>query len=231
MNSLPAIPTNHTTDYLAPFSLWLCVRHHDRDDGKPLVELAWPDHDPESGPLMFVSRLHAHLYAALRNREYGGGGSDSRAGEWQCMPLQSFGLREYIRTMGGSINCELTYGFMADETGALVVADGAPRARYLELSFDVGDEIDDPMFGFNQWAFEFMREEWASIGAPTLLGTFDRIDAMGDAALAELLDTALSQTTLTRYAPEVEHWAVYDPRAGCWIGAAADVQLQMTTLH
>jgi len=221
------------TDYLSPFTLWLCVRGPQRADGTSSVELAWPDDDPEGGPLMFVSRLHAELYATLRNREHDR--EDSEDGEaadiWQCVPLQSFPLREYIRTLGGTINCELAYGFMSDETGALVIADGAPRARFLELSFDVGDEIDDPMFGFNLWAFEFMRDEWASIGAAQVFKTFDRIDEMAHAPFARVLDAALARTTITHDEPEVDHWSVYDPSAGRWIGALANVRLDSLTLH
>ena len=120
---------------------------------------------------------------------------------------------------------------MIAQPNSLLVADGAPRVRFLELSFEVDDDIDDPLFGFNQWAFEFMREEWSGIGASSLQATFDWIDESADGALAHLVDTALSRATLTRHGSDSEHWSVYEPCAGRWIGAQADVRLNLLTLH
>ncbi|HEY1609059.1 MAG TPA: hypothetical protein VGG24_07315 [Paraburkholderia sp.] len=218
---------NQTTDYLAQFSLWVCVRRHYCRDGTLFVEPAWTGRGAHMGPVIFVSRLHAHLYAALRNRHPARGDTN----HWQCVPLQAFGLREHIREQGGRLNCEMAFGFVADEAGALVIADGALQARVVELSFDVDDGIGDSTFSFNQWAFEYMHVEWLGIGASSLHVTFDRIDAMGDAALARMLDIALSRTRLTSDAPDVEHWAVYDPRASRWITAQVCAPMHALTLH
>ena len=213
------MPMEPLTDYLAPFSLWLCVRRHYRDDGALSVEPAPVSNALNTGPLMFVSRLHAHLYAALCNREQDCDG----AHPWECMPLHAFGLREYGRTVGGRLDCELAYGFATDETGALAIAHGAPRVRVAELSFEIGDDMEEPTFSFNQHAFEFMQTEWTGIGAPALLATFDRVDALSDVALARTLDAALLQARVTHTEPEVEsgidYWAVYDPGAARWVGA------------
>lgn len=225
MNPLTAMPMTDSTDYLAPFSLWVCARRHPRGAGMPFVEPARAGANP--GPLIFVSRLHAHVYAAFSNREP----DRDDLNPWGCLPLQAFGLREYGRALGGKLDCELAYGFVADETGALVVADGAPRVRFVELSFEMSDELGEPTFSFNQYAFEFMRMEWIDIGAPSLLTTFDRIDAMRDAAFAQTLDAALSRATLTRHGSDIEHWAVYDPDAGRWIAAPASVPMHVLTLH
>jgi len=220
--------TASTTDYFSPFSLWVCVRRQAGAAGAagaPAVEPARAaDGGLGAGPLVFVSRLHAHLYAGLRNREAGGNA-------WQCVPLQAFGLREYMRSLGGRVDCELAYGFMADEAGALVIADGAPAVRFIELTFEAGDDIDDPTFSFNQWAFEFIHAEWLRIGAWSFHVSFEAIDEMGEPMLARLGEAVLVQTPLTRVVPQREHWAVYDPRVGRWIGAAASVPVHALTLH
>lgn len=221
------MPMNQTTDYLAPFSLWLCVRRHYCSDGSLFVEPAWTGTGAHTGPLIFVSRLHAHVYTALRNCYH----SHDDSNNWQCVPLHAFGLREHIREQGGRLNCELAFGFVTDESGALVIADGEPRVRFVELSFDVGDEIGDSTFSFNQWAFEYMHIEWLGIGVSSLHMTFDRIDAMSDAAFARVLNGALSKATLTRDASNVEHWTVYDPNAGNWISAPVCAPLHALTLH
>jgi len=214
-----------TTDYFSPFSLWVCVRRQAEGARAPAGEPARAASGAlGAGPLVFVSRLHAQLYAGLRNREGG-------AHLWQCVPLQAFGLRDYMRTLGGRVDCELAYGFMADEAGALVIADGAPAVRFLELTFEAGDDIDDPTFSFNQWAFEFIHAEWLRIGAWSFHVSFGPIDEMGDAALARLGDAVLVHTPLTRVLPDVDHWAVYDPRVGRWIAAAASVPVHALTLH
>ncbi|HTH62148.1 MAG TPA: hypothetical protein VL689_18600 [Paraburkholderia sp.] len=217
----------HTTDYLAPFSLWLCVRRHYCADGTLFVEPAWTGHGAHTGPVIFASRLHAHIYTALRNRHHLRGDSNN----WQCVPLQAFGLREHIRELGGRVNCEMAFGFVADEAGALVLAEGAPQMRYVELSFDVDEEVGDSTFSFNQWAFEYMYIEWIGIGASSLHGTFDRVDAMGDAAFARLLDTALAKTSVTRDASDAAHWAVFDPNLYRWVGAPVCPPLHALTLH
>jgi len=216
-----------TTDYLAPFSLWVCVRRHYCGDGSLFVEPAWTGSGAHTGPILFVSRLHAHLYTALRNRHHGRDDSN----HWQCVPLHAFGLREHIREQGGSLNCEIAFGFVADETGALVIADGEPQVRFVELSFTVADDIGDSTFSFDPWAFEYMHVEWLAIGASTLHPTFDWIDAMSDAAFARVLDAALSKATLTRDTPDTEHWAVYDPKPGRWIDAPVCAPLHALTLH
>lgn len=218
---------SHITDYLATFSLWVCVRRHDCSDGTLFVEPAWTGSGAHTGPVIFVSRLHAHIYTALRNRHHVRGDSNN----WQCVPLQAFGLREHIRETGGRLNCEMAFGFVADETGALVLVDGMPQVRFVELPFDVPDGIGESTFSFSQWAFDYMQVEWLGIGAASLHWTFDRIDAMGDVAFADALGTALSNTTLARGAADAEHWAVYDPQAGRWTGSRVCAPLHALTLH
>lgn len=221
------IQINQTTNYLAPFSLWLCARRHYCRDGSLFVEPAWTGSGAHTGPVIFVSRLHAHLYTALRNRHHGRGDSNN----WQCVPLHAFGLREHIREEGGSLNCEMAFGFVADEAGALVLTDGVPQVRVVELSFVVDEQTADATFSFNQWAFDYMQVEWLGVGASTLHTTFDLIDGLGDAAFAGVLDAALSKTTLARHTGNLAHWAVYDPKVSRWIGAPVCTPLHALTLH
>jgi hypothetical protein len=218
---------NQTTDYLAPYSLWLCVRRHYCSDGSLFVEPAWTGCGAHIGPVIFVSRLHAHLYTALRNRHHGRGDSNN----WQCVPLHAFGLHEHILEQGGTMNCEMAFGFVTDETGALVLADGAPQMRFVELSFTLDDATAEAStFSFNQWAFDYMQVEWLAMGASTLPLSFDLIDGLSNAAFARVLDAALSKTRLVRE-HGFAHWAVYDPQVGGWLGAPVCAPLNALTLH
>ena len=56
-----------STDYIAPFALWIVVRRIQRRDGSCGVEPAWVGRGKHGGLAIFVSRLHAYVYAALRN--------------------------------------------------------------------------------------------------------------------------------------------------------------------
>lgn len=216
-----------TTTYLAPFSLWLCVRRHYCRDGTLFVEPAWIGSGEHMGPALFVSRLHAHIYAALRNRYH----PDDDDSNWLCTPLHAFGLREHIRDMGGTVNCEMVFGFATDADGALILVDGTPCMRFHELGFELGEHVTETSFSFDQWVFEFMRAEWASIGAWSYEATFDRIDGLDDIALARMLDAALAKTAWKHGMDDSSHWAVYDPGAGRWIGAPICAPVRLLTLH
>ena len=221
---------NQTTDYLAAFSLWLCVRRHYCGDGSLFVEPAWTGTGAHTGPVMFVSRLHAQIYTALRNRHYGRGDTSN----WQCVPLHAFPLRGHIREQGGRLDCQLAFGFVADEAGALMIEDGVAQVRVVELSFEADDTIENSTFSFSQWAFEYMQVEWLGIGAAALHVSFDWIDAMGEAAFARVLDGALSKATLTREIrdpADARYWTVYDPQASRWISAPVCTPLHALTLH
>ena len=52
---------NQTTDYLAPFSLWLCVRRHYCSDGSLFVEPAWTGAGAQTGLLMLIAGPSIHM--------------------------------------------------------------------------------------------------------------------------------------------------------------------------
>jgi hypothetical protein len=222
-----------TTDYIAPLALWLVVRRHFRGDGSRWVEPAWVGNGVHSGPAVFVSRLHAHLYAALRNLYH----EDDDTDNWQCIPLQSFDLLGRVRESNGVLNCEMTFGFACDARGALIIANGAPRLHYVELTVDLAGclkEPDQPVFNFSQWAFDFMREQWEEIGARRYEASIERVEVMDDATFARTLDTALRAAALTRNEDGRERWTVYEAGVRRWIASPSlpHAELQTTlTLH
>lgn len=205
-----------TTDYIFPLPLWLAVRRHDRPDGTCLVEPAWVGSGEHSGLAVFVSRLHAQLYATLRNAFR----APDDFGNWQCMPLRAFELSGHIRDTNGTLNCEMAFGFACDSDGALIVANGAPRLRYAELTFDLPEDSGAVIFNFSQRAFDAMRDQWASIGAHEYERSIDRTEVMDNATFLKVLDVALWSVVLTSDQPEGDHWTVYDADAGRWVSSA-----------
>lgn len=216
-----------STDYISPLSLWVVVRRHYCRDGTRFVEPAWVGSGEHTGPAVFVSRLHAHIYAALRNRYH----TRDDTNNWQCIPLSAFDLRGHVRDLGGELNCEMTFGFATDAAGALILVSGAPRLRFVELSFGIDAAFDDVTFNFNQWVFDFMRAEWTSIGAPAFEASLDCVESMDDITFARTLDAALASATLCHVEPYREYWTAYDASTASWIDATVCMHACPPTLH
>jgi hypothetical protein len=228
------------TDYTAPLTLWVVLRRHHRPDGSGLFEPAWVGTGKHSGVALFVSRMHAQIYATLRNAYGYDGGPNS----WQCMPLQLFDLYALVRELNGTVDCAVAFGLACDDEGALIITGGAPCLRYFELTFDLPDRCAagrevEASFGFGEWVFEDMRAQWAQIGAHTYEQSIRRMEAMDNVTFLRTLDTALqtakpNMATLKRHQAGDGNWMVYDTEAMRWIVAqtTADAWLQAApTLH
>ncbi|WP_233866258.1 hypothetical protein [Paraburkholderia adhaesiva] len=218
------------TDYIAPFALWIVVRRVHRRDGSYFAEPACAGWGGNGGLAVFVSRLHACVYATLRNVHRAQDDTD----DWRCIPLQAFDLHSDIRDVNGELNCAMTFAFACDSTGALTVANGAPGLCYIEATFDLPDLGPEPVFNFSQWAFDIMRELWERVGAHGYPESIDRTAVMDDMTFACALSVALEVASLTRAEPDGDHWTVYDAETVRWIStpARSSGALQtMRTIH
>ena len=205
---------SNKTEYIAPFTLWLVVRKRFRSDGL-FVEPAWVGDAECSGPVVFASRIHAHVYATLRNTYH----QKDDSNNWNAIPLHEFDLLDHVRALDGRVNCQMAFGFCTDATGALIVAKGAPRLRYANMPFEIPNDMDAVTFNFNQWVFDFMREEWASNGASSIEHTFDQIDGLDAAAFSRVAAVAVANARITRDGTNQERWTAYHPGLEQWVSA------------
>jgi hypothetical protein len=205
------------TDYTAPLALWVVACLHSCGDGSIAIEPVWVGSGEQGGLAIFVSRLHASVYAALRNASE----VDDHRTNWLCIPLQVFDLHAYALETGGTLDCAVTFGFACDDEGALIVEDGAPRVRYFNAGFKLPDRAEDVTFSFDQWVFDAMRMQWEEIGAHAFEESIACTEAMDDSAFARALHSALRAATLTRDECESNGWTVYEARTARWIAAPA----------
>lgn len=218
------------TDYIAPFALWIVVRRVRQRDGSTRMEPAWVGRGKHGGLAIFVSRLHAYVYATLRNIHC----ANDDADDWRCIPLQTFDLQEHLHDAHGVLNCAMTFAFACDSTGALIISNGAPSLCFVEVTFDLPTLDADMVFNFSQGAFDVMRELWARAGAYGYPESIDRTAVMDDLMFAYALGVALDGASLTRAEPDGDHWTVYDAETVRWIStpARSSVALQtMLTIH
>jgi hypothetical protein len=128
-------------------------------------------------------------------------------------------LHAYAREQNGSVNCAMSFGFICDAAGALLMSRGAPCPTYFELTFDPPEDIDDVVFHFSQMTFEAMCAHWKAIGAHAQPQSVNRAEVMSDGAFAWLLDIALSVATETDTEAGADHWAVFEPLSMRWLRA------------
>jgi len=219
-----------STDYIAPFALWIVVRRIQRRDGSCGVEPAWVGRGKHGGLAIFVSRLHAYVYAALRNIHR----AHDDADDWRCIPLHAFDLQGHGLDTHGPLNCAMTFAFACDSTGALIITKGAPCLCFVEVTFDLPNLDADMVFNFSQGVFEVMREQWARVGAYGYPESIDRTAAMDDLTFAYALGVALDVASLTRTEPDGDHWTVYDAETVRWISTPARSSVAprtMLTIH
>ena len=90
------------TEYLADFELTTLVRGVDVTCGAKGLEPLWFQGSDEKGLAVFVSALDAELY-----RQFA---ISSGSSGWTRVPLAKFGLFEHVKTAGGRLACQLTFG-------------------------------------------------------------------------------------------------------------------------
>jgi hypothetical protein len=207
------------TQYIAPLSLWVVVRRRVLKSG-PFIEPAWTGSAQEgiSGPVVFVSRLLAHMYAYLRNEYH----SDDDSAHWKAIPLQDFDLLDHANGIDGPLVCMMAYGF-AMETITDVICVHAPRIRYIPIPFNIPENSGGVTFSFNQWAFDFMRDEWQALGLKGYERELEAVDELDEAAFDRLFQTAVARLGVCR-APtdKAGPWAVFSTQDDTWIAGYAD---------
>jgi hypothetical protein len=162
------------TDYIAPVSLWLVVRKRFFANRGVFIEPAWTGTTAQSGPVIFVFRMLAEIYASLRNKHHAADDSDG----WKVIPLSGFDLLAHAHGITGPLNCMMAFGFSMSDSESVIVAIGAPRVRYVPLSFTVSKDTQATTFHFSQWAFDFFHEEWATLGLTDFENDLETADNM-----------------------------------------------------
>jgi len=202
------------TEYIAPLSLWLVVRKRFYKSGV-FVEPAWTgSHEPNvQGPVLFVSRVHAEVYAYMRNKYH----SKDDSGNWKVISLQDFDLVEHAHGIKGKLNCQLAFGFTMADQGSILVATGAPRVRYVPLPFDIPKEERQVTFSFNQWAFDFMNEEWSSIGGSGFEKSLAHVDSLSEDEASKVFKVAIAKLNVSREEPTDSLWGIYDSVKEMWV--------------
>ncbi|MBB2928774.1 hypothetical protein [Paraburkholderia silvatlantica] len=204
------------TQYIAPMSLWLVVRKRYNERGL-FIEPAWVGvgdgkHD---GPAIFTSRILAGIYAHMRNKYYASDDSNN----WGIISLQKFDLLQHVRACNGKLFCMMTFGFSFEDAHSIIVKTGAPRIRYVPLPFEPPADTDEITFLFNQWAFDFIRNELRSIGLPKYEEELEAIDELSDDEFEATLKLAISRVNVCREPTERDKslWGVYSPSHEAWI--------------
>jgi hypothetical protein len=202
------------TQYIAPVSLWLVVRKRFTSTGL-FVEPAWVGDGTQNGPAIFTSHILAVVYAHMRNKYHGNDDSNN----WQVMPLQEFDLLAHVRECDGTLWCMMTFGAVLEDENSLIVKTGAPRIRYVPLKFAPPTGAEEITLSFNQWVFDFIRDEFRSIGLPDYEKQLEVVDEMDDATLALTCKYAIERINVCRNPSEREEnlWGVYSPDAGMWV--------------
>ncbi|VVD31773.1 hypothetical protein [Paraburkholderia dioscoreae] len=204
------------TQYIAPVSLWLVVRKRFTGTGL-FIEPAWVGDGTQNGPVIFTSHILAAVYAHMRNKYHSNDDSDN----WRVMSLQAFDLLEHVRDCGGKLWCMMAFAAVLEDASSLIVKTGAPRIRYVPLGFESPKDTEIVTFSFDQWVFDYMRDEFRSIGLPDYEMQLEVVDEMDDATLALTLKYATERINVCREPSErkASLWGVYDPDAGVWVSA------------
>jgi len=214
-------------DYIAPVSLWLVVCEYDLPEGH-VVEAASVgcnfhdsrlEHHCESGPILFTSRIHAGVYAHVANSQ-GAQNNMHTKGDWRVIPLLDFNLRELVRVKGGTVRCMLSFAMTMSESGALIVANGAPRVLCAVHSFSIADNVtDNIVFSFEK-PLKTVLNEWAAMGLSAFEDELGEFDGRDPAAIAQAVERAITQAPITAPGFDSGACGVYSPVRGRWFVAA-----------
>lgn len=202
------------TEYIAPLSLWLVVRKRFYKSGV-FIEPAWTgSREPDvQGPVLFVSRVHAEVYAYMRNQYH----SKDDSGNWKVISLQDFDLLGHAHGLDGKLYCQMAFGFSMADENSMLVATGAPRVRYVPLPFEIPKEQGKVTFSFNQWVFDFMNEEWASIDSKEFEKALGLVDEMNDADASRVAKEAIARIEVSRTERQPGLWGIYDSARESWV--------------
>jgi hypothetical protein len=225
----------HKTDYLAPVSLWLVIRDHPGN----VIEAAATgcgshDHgqgvDCGSGPILFTSRIHAEVYAHVRNTYHLEGDTDG----WRVVSLLDYNLREHVRVRGGTLRCMIAFGFSTNESGALLVKFGSLSVLNTMETFSIdNEETGKIVFSFVK-PLEPVLAEWAAMGLHAFNDELRELDSRDEAGIAQAVTHAIAQTGIEHAGFASRSWGVYCPVRARWFvaeGFKVFASEQPQTLH
>ncbi len=181
-----------------------------------------------TGPIIFASRVLAHSYARLRNKYHRPDDSNN----WKAIPLQEFDLLAHAHGVDGPLHCMLTLGLSMATPTAVVCKGGAPRIRCVPLSYDIPKGLGDITFSFNQWVFDFMREEWASLGLHNYEKELEATDELSDTDFERLMQAAIARLDVCQEPlSSAGLWAVFSTHQEVWVSANEDPDIQRPKQH
>jgi hypothetical protein len=199
------------TKYISDFELTTLIRPSPQGQGDERWEPLWMKGRDDSGLALFVSALDAEIY---RQAEIAAGGDSN----WRRVALAHLDLLDQLVAQGGTLVCQMIFGFSAASPGNLATRSGSPRTRLVPMSFDVA--INPPSsatFSFDGWVFNYIREQWAMVGATQHADRIGSINRAGDAYLANTAHKALNCITRVDAPGRPHTWCVYSPDAGTWL--------------
>lgn len=210
--------------YISDFELTTLIRPSPQGDGAERWEPLWMKGRDDSGLAIFVSALDAEIY---RQAEIAGGGGSN----WQRVPLAHVDLLGQVAGQGGTLVCQMIFGFSAASHGNLATRCGSPRTRLVPIAFDVAINPESAAtFNFEGWVFDYIREQWAIVGARQHAERIESINRASDAYLVETADSALNCVTRVEAPGRPQAWCVYSPDSGSWL-FGTDQAAQPRSLH
>jgi hypothetical protein len=199
------------TRYIADFELTTLIRPSPRGQGDERWEPLWMKGREDSGLAIFVSALDAEIY---RQAEIAAGGDRN----WRRIPLAHVDLLDQVAAQGGTLVCQMIFGFSAASPGNLATRAGSPRTRLVPMAFDVAiNQPSSATFNFEGWVFDYMREQWAIVGAKQHAERIESINRESDNYLVNTADNALNCITRVDAPGRPHAWCVYSPDAGIWL--------------
>jgi hypothetical protein len=206
----------HTTDYLAPVSMWVVIRKHAPNEVEAAVtgcdgdhEEANNPHECTAGPVIFPSRIHAELYAHFRNAH------EARGDQWHPVGLEDYDLRAHIGMRGGRMPCMFAIGFSMSKTGALLMPHGVPSVLCTARWYTVEPDAGNIVFSFRKIMAPIL-EEWASIGLRSLEDDLHDLDSRDPDGIARAVSRAVAKTSVESSPVDHVHWGVYCPVREQW---------------
>ncbi len=216
------------THYIAPLSLWIVVRQRFLETGQ-FIEPAWVSSSENdlSGPVIFVSRVLAETYVHLRNAHY----DSDDSGNWKVIALQDFNLLAHAHDLDGPLHCMITFGFSMEDAESVICV-SAPRLRYVPLSFSIPRESEAITFSFNQWVFDFIKDEWKTLGLLEFEQELEEVDELDANALDRLIKTATARLRVcVKPSGHEGPWAVFSTRQEVWIAGQEVPPLANRSVH
>jgi hypothetical protein len=198
------------TRYISDFELTTLIRPGPKGAGDDHWEPLWMKGRNDGGLAIFVSALDAEIY---RQAEIAAGGDRN----WRRIPLAHVDLLQ-VAAQGGTLVCQMIFGFSAALPGSLATRAGSPRTRLVPMAFDVSlNPPSSATFNFEGWVFDYIREQWATVGAGQHADRIESINRESDAYLVNTADSALNRIARVEAPGRPHAWCVYSPDAGSWL--------------